>query len=102
MKRFTDSGRKAIEDDNLYTALSLALMMPDICGSLEDPGPRKSEKRYVRWFNQWALPRFKDHYHVYVSAEDCYQLRCSLIHSGSSEIEPNKRKVITKFEFFDK
>jgi hypothetical protein len=30
MKRFTDAGRRAIKDDNLYSALSLALTMPDI------------------------------------------------------------------------
>jgi hypothetical protein len=38
---------------------------------------------------------------VFLSAEDCYQLRCSLIHSGSSEIDPSKQVVLQKFEFFD-
>jgi hypothetical protein len=35
MKRFTDAGRRALRDNNLYAALSLALTIPDICGSLE-------------------------------------------------------------------
>ena len=48
MNRFTDAGRRAIEDKNDYAALSLALMIPDICGSLEDPGPGKSRERYER------------------------------------------------------
>lgn len=58
MKRFTDAGRKSIKDDNLYSALSLALMMPDICGSLENPGPNKSRARYIAWYDKWALPKF--------------------------------------------
>jgi len=58
MKRFTDAGRKAIKADNLYCALSLALMIPDICGSLEDPGPNKSRERYERWCKQWVEPKF--------------------------------------------
>src|SRR5215831_12861852 len=82
MKRFTDAGRQAIAAKNNYAALSLALMIPDICGSLEDPGPGKSQRRYERWFKQWAEPKF-----VNLSAEECYQLRCSMIHSGSAEIQ---------------
>lgn len=107
MKRFTDAGRKAIEQDNLYSALSLALMVPDICGSLEDPGPGKSKRRYTEWYTQWALPKFtsaspRGEIAVFVSADDCYQLRCSLIHSGSAEIEQNKGSLLDRFVFCDK
>lgn len=107
MKRFTDGGRLAIQKGNLYPALSLALMIPDICGSLEDPGPGKSQKRYERWFKKWAEPKFTSPAYdstpskVFVSAEDCYQLRCSLVHSGSAEIAANKQNIISRFEFFD-
>ncbi len=107
MKRFTDAGRRAIADSNLYAALSLALMMPDICGSLEDPGPGKSQKRYVRWCKRWLEPSFTVAEGpvkppiVFLSAEDCYQLRCSLIHSGTPEIDQSKRKALRKAEFFD-
>lgn len=101
MNRFTDSGRKAIEEKNHYAALSLALMIPDICGSLEDPGVGKSQIRYERWFSKWAEPKFTERGTVYLSASDCFQLRCSLIHSGSSEITKKKRDVLERVEFFD-
>jgi hypothetical protein len=39
--------------------------------------------------------------HVFISAEDCYQLRCSLIHSGQSHIDPAKIKDLHRFEFWD-
>jgi hypothetical protein len=108
MKRFTDAGRKSIKDDNLYSALSIALMIPDICGSLEDPGPGKSKARYITWYTKWVLPKFTSGIGpsrtttVFISADDCFQLRCSLIHSGSAEIEPGKQSALDRFIFFDK
>ncbi|HVM77888.1 MAG TPA: hypothetical protein VMU06_02635 [Stellaceae bacterium] len=103
MKRFTDAGRLALKDGNLYAALSLALMMPDICASLEDPGQGKSQRRYVRWCKKWVEPKFTspEDGHIFVTAEDCYQLRCSLIHSGSATIAPDKQRAISRFEFFE-
>ncbi len=101
MKRFTDAGRMAIAAKNHYAALSLALMIPDICGSLEDPGTGKSQKRYERWFSKWAEPKFTRNGKIFLSSSDCFQLRCSLIHSGSTEIDAKKREVLDRIEFFD-
>jgi len=112
MKRFTDAGRKSIVCGNLYAGLSLALTIPDICASLEDPGPGKSRDRYVKWCENWVQPKFtrqipapdgcgKTESKVFVSAQDCYQLRCSLVHSGTTEINPAKKEVLDRFEFFD-
>lgn len=107
MKRFTDSGRLALYSDNLYSALSLALTLPDICASLEDPGPGKSRGRYIRWAKQWVEPKFTGPVGVnleptvFLSAGDLYQLRCSLVHSGSAELDPNKDSVLNRFVFFD-
>lgn len=107
MKRFTEAGRKSIKDENLYSALTMALMMPDICGSLENPGPGKSKARFIDWYTKWALPKFTHCIGpsrtptVFITADDCYQLRCSLIHSGSSEIEQGERSALERFMFFD-
>jgi len=106
VKRFTDAGRRAIADDNLYAALSLALTMPDICGSLEDPGPGKSRKRYIAWCKKWLEPRFtrflgpSKEKTVFISAEHCWQLRCALIHSGQASFDDEGSPY--RFEFFDK
>ncbi len=103
MKRFTTGGRGAIQSDNLYAALTLALTIPDICGSLEDPGPGKSQRRYEAWFKKWAEPKFQSNGgKSFVSAHDCYQIRCSLVHSGTAEIDPKKRDILHQFVFFDK
>jgi hypothetical protein len=108
MQRFTEAGRRAIKDGNLYAGLSLALTLPDICGSLEDPGPGKSQRRYERWCEQWFEPQFTSRANpltgdpmIFIRAEDVFQLRCSLIHSGTAEIEASKRSGVDKFIFFD-
>jgi hypothetical protein len=108
MKRFTDAGRQAIKDGNLYAGLSLALTLPDVCSSLEDPGPGKSQKRYEQWCKQWLEPKFTlgnnpltGNPMVFIRAEDIFQLRCSLIHSGTAEIDLPKRTGVDRFLFFD-
>lgn len=105
MKRFTEAGRRAINSRNWYAALNVALTIPDICGSLENPGPGKSRVRYERWCREWVEPKMtgemSDGDKVFLSAEDCYQLRNSMIHSGSSEIDEGKRQVLHKIEFIE-
>ena len=106
MKRFTDAGRSALESENWYAALSTALTLPDIASSLEDPGPGKSQRRFVDWCRKWLEPEFtfESGYpresKIWFSAEDCYQARCSIIHSGSAIIDERRRKEIERFEFF--
>lgn len=101
MQRFTNSGRDAIAQNNFYAALSIALMLPDICASMEDPGPGKTQKRYEKWCDKWVIPKFTNSGTVWLSAQDCFQLRCSLIHSGSTQIEQTKRKGLDEIVFFD-
>ena len=107
MRRFTDAGRQALSTDNWYAALSLALTIPDICGSLEDPGPNKSGPRYDRWCTKWLVSRYtmfasSDAPQVLLSGKDHFALRCSLIHSGSTEIEPRRGVDVTRVLFADR
>ena len=59
-------------------------------------------------YSRWALPKFTSKVGPsavpieFVSADDCYQLRCSLIHSGSAEIEKGKKSALDRFIFCDK
>jgi hypothetical protein len=107
MKRFTDSGRKALETENLYVALSLALTLPDICGSIEDPGPGKTQKRYKAWYTTWLQPTYTQPAHrgspakIFLTAGECFQLRNSLIHLGSSDLDQKKVVDLESIKFFD-
>lgn len=105
MKRFTDSIRLAVTSNNWLSALSLSLMMPDICGGLETP-ELKNYARYVPWFDRHVQPKYttllgpNKEAHVFLSGEDCYLLRCGFLHEGTNDISTNKyKKTIDSFQF---
>jgi len=85
MNRFTNSIEKSLENENWYAALSLALTLPDICANVSSPATG-SKVRYVSWFNQYMLSKYTRQVgadkseHVFLCGEDCYALRCALLH----------------------
>jgi len=105
MKRFSNSIRMAVESENWYGALVTALIMPDVCGRLETPDINSSQ-RYARWFNEWMGPNYgsavgaSGREHTFLSGEDCYALRCSLLHQGGANIERQKARIaLDNFHF---
>ncbi len=56
----------------------------------------------MRWCDKWLVPKYTSEYHnkhVFLTAKDCYQLRCSLIHSGAADINPKKVENLTRIVF---
>ncbi|MFT4851228.1 MAG: hypothetical protein ACI83B_003793 [Sediminicola sp.] len=105
MNRFTTSIRQSIETKDWYGALMTAITLPDICGKLETPN-EGSKARSVRWLKAWIEPLYTKQIgangkeHVFLSAEDCYALRCSFLHEGASNIEEQRaRKALDDFHF---
>lgn len=109
MKRFTDAVCGALLQENWYAALALALALPDICSSLETPDKaerRKVGRRYARWFKTWLEPMHTMctgadmRPHVFLNGNDCYALRCSLLHQGTDDImDQQARDVLERFQF---
>lgn len=96
---------KALQDKNWYGALFISLTIPDICGRLQYP-KLKTGKRYVSWFEKYLKEKYTSRVgasgkeHVFLSGEDCYSLRCALLHEGTDDITRQKsRKVLEKFLF---
>lgn len=105
MLRFTQAIEKALADQNWYAALGLALALPDICANVCSPN-EGSQRRYVKWYNQYMLPKYtrqvgaNKEEHVFLHGEDCYALRCALLHEGSHDIsEQRAQQVIENFNF---
>ena len=105
MNRFTRAIQMAIEDKNWYAALSLALIIPDICGKIDQPNVLP-KNRYMDWANKWFVPKYTSHIgpdrkeYIFLNAEDCYALRCSYLHAGSENISNEKiRKALEDFHF---
>lgn len=101
MHRFLTAVRLSLATKNWYSALFVALSLPDICGRLEDP-TRNTPDRYKDWFRRylsagyggWSVDRF-------LTAEDFYALRCAIVHEGMGDIVTQRsKKVLDEFCFF--
>ena len=107
MEHLTRAVQDAISQRNWYSALGLSLVLPDICGFLEDPSAG-SQQRYVAWCVRFLIPRYTVTFgavlgpHTFLGGEDCYALRCAFLHEGTDEIVRQRaRKAIDSFTFFD-
>jgi len=63
-----------------YLCLYVALAIPDICGSLESDDGIATGEKYKKWFDEYLATK----YGGFLTGEDCYLFRCSLLHQGSS------------------
>ena len=89
--------RRAINLELYNCALATALTLPDICGKVEFPMESSSKKRYKKWFNKYAreqftavatkLPEESAVEYQWFRAEECYALRCAVLHSGDYKPE---------------
>lgn len=105
INNFTCAVKKAIQDENWYAALAIALTLPDICGKLQNPS-LGSTKRYIGFFNDFLKPKYVhkigalQREHEFLNGNDMYALRCSFLHSGTIEISNQRiQEVLNKFVF---
>jgi hypothetical protein len=89
MEKILKSIENSLQNKNWYSAFVLALILSDICGKLEDNN-KSTSKRYPDWFNTYLGKK----YNGFLSGDDCYALRCSFLHEGSSNIEKQRAKDI--------
>lgn len=91
----------SLNNKNYLSALSVALMIPDICRKISN-----DDLGYVEWFNKYV---YKDYYNfpkmeqieknskayelyeIKLNGNVCYALRNSILHTGTSSIEIKKR-----------
>jgi len=78
-----------------FAALSLTLMLPDICGEAEYPN-RQVGERYISWYDTYVGNDMKqERMHEgqpYLSGEIVYNLRNTFFHQGKVKINPSKVK----------
>jgi hypothetical protein len=72
--------RRALQANLYYAALFPVLALPDICGALESPDGEANKPKYAAWFDKWVAQRYRGT----LTGDDCYYLRCSLLHQGTT------------------
>jgi len=101
MRSLVAAVRLSLRTENWYSALFVALSMPDICGRLEDP-KKPTGQRYVDWFRRYLSDTYgAPPAEPVLSPEDCYALRCALVHEGAGDIAGQQaKKVLNEICFF--
>lgn len=90
-----------LENGNCYSALAVSLAIPDICGKAEYPKIKKTESRYVKWFDKHIGNSEKLGNNLggqcinypYMSGKIIYDLRCKFLHSGSIDVDMVKNSL---------
>jgi len=78
-------------DANLYLlSLFSALAIPDLCGAMSSENGEASNEKYKAWFDKYVAQK----YNGFLSGNDCYFFRCSLLHQGSSQHPNNTYKRV--------
>lgn len=99
---FIESISSNVREGNWYSALTLVLTLPDICGKLSTPEVA-SGKRYAKWFDEFVGDKYSMNIfgenHIFASGNDIYALRCAFLHQGESDISMQRAKeTIEKFK----
>lgn len=87
--------RNALKNQCYFSALSLALTLPDICGMAEYPNKLVAE-RYIGWYDKYIGAYVKNeepfNQSPYLSGEMVYNLRNTYLHQGSPNVDASKVK----------
>lgn len=74
----------ALDANLYYLAMFGALAIPDICAAMQAESGQTTSRRYKNWFNRYVADRYVVRGESLLSGEDCYRLRCSLLHQGTA------------------
>lgn len=96
--RIIDDISKALEAEAYMAALSLVLTLPDICAKAEYGDSLHNKERYIKWYDENIGQYDKapiepgETEMPHLSGEVVYQLRCSMLHQGTPNIEKKNIK----------
>ena len=103
---YVDDIRCSLKNKCYFSALSLALTLPDICGMAEFPNKQVGE-RYIEWYDKYLgdyMAYGKDGFggnNPWLSGEIVYNLRNTFLHQGNLGIEKNKvKEEVNRFDKF--
>lgn len=113
MDKLIEEIMSSLDNKNYLSALALTLTLPDICGKIEYPemvhkdGKPNIGGRYTQWYNEYIY-KYESTAEMEnldkVDGRAVYQLRCNLLHDGSSDIgeymkKQERKKEPTNFVF---
>ena len=86
----------SLKQDNYFSAIVVSLILPDICSKIEYNNIKSNNKRYKQWITEYLQPILEPEVTNvnYLTPENIYELRCSMVHEGTSN--PSNKKGVKK------
>lgn len=84
MRDYLTQIKKGLDKNLYFLSLFSALAIPDLCGAMGSGSGETNAKKYKAWFDKYVALKYSG----FLSGNDCYFFRCSLLHQGSSQ-HPN-------------
>lgn len=100
--------RGCLKDKHYLGALSLALSIPDICGSVEQPDNINVAQRYKEWYRK-NIGKYENLLNVASNSEEypwidediVYSIRCNIFHEGLPKVNASQvKRDINKSDVF--
>jgi hypothetical protein len=84
MRDYLDQVRRVAQTDLYFVTLGSALAIPDMCAGMETNDGRTTGALYKAWFDAHVGPKYVmgPDRQPSMTGEDCYGLRCALLHQG--------------------
>ena len=99
LNRLIEDINLALDNEAYFSALSLVLTLPDICGKAKYPSEKSTRKRYIDWYDEYVgqyeqcpCDVCKETKMPYLSGEVVYSLRNSFLHQGTPNIDNSSIK----------
>lgn len=89
MRDLLEQIERALDANLYFLALLGSLVIPDICGAIGSEDGTATREKYINWFAKYAT-----NICPFLSGEDCWRFRCSLLHQGSSQHEKSRYKRV--------
>ena len=104
LELYVDEITTCLKKKCYFSALSLSLMLPDMCGMAEFPN-KQVAGRYISWYDTYIGDYLKkereNEEEPYLSGEIVYNLRNCFFHEGQPNINAGKvKEEINKFDRF--
>jgi hypothetical protein len=65
-----------------YVAIMASLAIPDIGAAAESHDGNTNGKKYIKWFDMYAAPKYHGFHGQNLTGKECYSIRCSMLHQG--------------------
>lgn len=107
LEKLIDDVNRALDSNAYFAALTLVLTLPDICGKAQYPKENVS-RRYTNWYDEYigkyekcSCENCRKVQMPYLSGEVIYNLRNSMLHQGTPNIDKERiSKTTNRIDHF--